>query len=279
MARTTTYDVTIAFRVYPGVSKTPFIHSDNKLKLTETGIRTLRQSLGGKRARFLFLLDNCPPEYRAMILSQLNEADVVFHEYPGIGNLATFKKQIELLLTQTDSDIIMFAEDDYVYRKNELRRAVQLMANNPEADFVTPYDHLDSYTLAIHTAHEYRIMSAEGIHWRTSASTCLTFLTRKSVLSATRRTFESYSKGNWDSSLWFSLTGYNIFNVIALLTSGDTFRFKIIARSWWHGWRQNLFGRRYTLWQPMPSIATHMEKISLAPGIDWDQVVADSEKE
>ena len=40
---------------------------------------------------------------------------------------------------------------------------------------------------------------------------------------------------------------------------------------------QILFGRRYKLWQPIPSIATHMENISLAPIIDWDQVVKDSE--
>ena len=278
MSNSNDYDLTIAYRIYPGISKTPFVHPDNKLKLTEVGIRTLKQSLGHTRAKIIFLLDNCPSEYATMIRFYFDEKDIALHQFNGIGNLATFLKQIELLLAQNHSDIIMFAEDDYVYRRNELSKAISFLRNNKFVDFVTPYDHLDSYLLPIHTRHRYKIIAQEGLHWRTAASTCLTFLTRKKTLKETERTFKSYGSGNWDSSLWFSLTKYNIFDLRTILSIRDWFFFKIILNSWGNGWSQNIFGRKYTLWQPIPSIATHMEKISLAPSIDWDKVVADSEK-
>jgi hypothetical protein len=36
-------------------------------------------------------------------------------------------------------------------------------------------------------------------------------------------------------------------------------------------WRQILFGKRYTLWIPVPSLATHMVSGLLAPYVDWEQ--------
>ncbi|HWA33721.1 MAG TPA: hypothetical protein VG737_06305 [Cyclobacteriaceae bacterium] len=277
MPDTHPYDVVIAYRIYPGVSKTPFIFQNDKLMLTEVGVRTLQQSLGGMHAKIFFLLDNCPPDYKSMIQKYFPDEDIVFLDYPGIGNLATFKKQVELLLEQNFSEVVMFAEDDYVYRTGELRKAIQILKNNQQMGFVTPYDHLDSYLLPIHTKHRYKIISGEGLHWRTSASTCLTFLTSKEILQKTRKTFLTYSNGNWDSSLWFSITGFNIFSLSALgYLFSDQFLFKIIAKSWLYSPLQNLLGKKYSLWQPMPSIATHMEKISLAPNVDWNRVVDES---
>lgn len=271
------YEVVVAYRIYPGVSKIPFVHADNKLKLTELGIRTIKQSFGLTKAKFFFLLDNCPIEYQAMISRYFEKQDVTFLSYNGIGNLATFGKQIDLLLEQVDSEIVMFAEDDYVYRKGELQKAIRLLKNNPQIDFVTPYDHLDSYLLPIHTKHRYEIITQEDLHWRTSASTCLTFLTTKSTLRKSEKTFRSYCKGNWDSSLWFALTKFNVFDIrVMLLPFSHWFLLKTILKSWLTCGSQIIFGRKYKLWQPMPSIATHMERISLAPVIKWEQVVQDS---
>jgi hypothetical protein len=271
------FDIAIAYRIYPGVSKTPFVYPDNKLKLTEVGIQTINQSLGDLKAKFFILLDNCPEEYEHMISVHLQSHSVTFIKYNGIGNLPTFGKQIEILLSQTDSEIIMFAEDDYVYRKNELEKAVHLIKNNPEIEFVTPYDHLDSYILPIHTKYKYEILAKEDLHWRTSASTCLTFLTTRKSLKQTEKVFRSYCKGNWDSSLWFALTKFNVLNPASLfLIFLDLFLFKTVLKSWLFNPGQILFGKKFKLWQSIPSIATHMEKISLAPAVDWEKVVSDS---
>jgi hypothetical protein len=41
--------------------------------------------------------------------------------------------------------------------------------------------------------------------------------------------------------------------------------------AWFFRWRQILFGRRYSLWTPSPSIATHMIAGQEAPGVDWQK--------
>jgi hypothetical protein len=44
---------------------------------------------------------------------------------------------------------------------------------------------------------------------------------------------------------------------------------KIIAKAWFFGGRQILFGKRMKLWVPIPGIATHLDSQALAPAIDW----------
>jgi len=273
------YDLTIAYRIYPNVSKSPFVHKSNKLKLAETGIRTLKASLGKLRARIFFILDNCPDEYEVMILNHFALGDVEFIKPKGVGNFATFSLQIDILLKQTDSDIVFFAEDDYVYQPLMLAHVVKLLKENAQVDFVTPYDSLDSYTFPIHTRHKYEITIFDGLHWRTSASSCLTFLTRKDVLQNTERVLRSYSTGVWDTSIWFSLTKYNVFSLSSIVSFAinDIFQFKAIALSWMKLWFQILFGKKYKLWQPIPSIGTHMEEKFLAPNVDWINVVSRGE--
>jgi hypothetical protein len=270
------YDIVIAYRIYPRVSKIPFVHKDDKLKLTEVGLSTLKNSLAGLHVKFFFILDNCPPEYEALILRYFSEPDLEFIKLSGLGNLATFGIQIDTLLNQNLSEIIYFAEDDYVHRPALFKSAVDLLRQNSTVDFVTLYDHADSYSLPIHTEKKYEIITFGGLHWRTSASTCLTFLTRKSTLKRTASIFRSYCKGNWDSSLWFALTKFNVFDFFSILKYSVTnrFYFKIMILSWINCGTQVLFGRKYKLWQPIPSIATHMEETGVAPNIDWNKVVS-----
>lgn len=274
MSSNHTYDLAVAYRLYPKVSKIPFIFPDNKLKLAEVGVRTLKSSLGMLKAKVFFLLDNCPPEYELMILKYFSPPDLEFVRYDGIGNLRTFGKQIDILLNQSDSEQVFFAEDDYVYRPCQLPTAVSFLQKK-NVDFITPYDHLDSYILPVHTLNRYELVIHGGIHWRTAASTCLTFMTTKSVLRKTQDAFRSYCRGNWDSCLWFALTKYNVFDLKQIIRHlfNDRFLLKTIVLSWMKTGKQILFGRKYTLWQPVPSIATHMEREALAPNIDWLAVV------
>ena len=65
---------------------------------------------------------------------------------PGVGNQATFGKQMDILLQQTDSEFVYFAEDDYVYLPEQFSRMLDFLRAYRDADFVSPYDHLDCYT-------------------------------------------------------------------------------------------------------------------------------------
>ncbi len=274
-----TYDLTIAYRIYPNVSKTPFIHKHDKLKLAETGVRTLKRSLGKLRSKIFFILDNCPIEYEVMILKYFNQTDVEFIKTKGIGNLATFSLQIDLLLKQSYSETVCFAEDDYVYRPELFGVAVNFLNESQKVDFISLYDSLDCYTFPIHTRHKYEIRIFGGLHWRTSASSCLTFITKKSVLKKTEGILRSYTRGAWDSSIWFALTKTNVFNWISLIDYAihDVILFKAVLLSWQKLWFQILLGRKYQLWQPIPSIATHMEERYLAPNVDWMDIVSKEE--
>ncbi len=265
------FDIAIAYRIYPKVSKVPPVFSDDKYKLSELCLKSLAGSLKGLSAKIWVLLDNCPDEYRGLFSNILGEHELEFIELPGVGNNATFRMQADILLGQDDADIVYFAEDDYFYLPGRFGDMVRLITDKG-ADFVTPYDHPDYYSLDIHK-YQSRVIIDNGVHWRTVSTTCMTFMARKSALAKTKRTFLSYSKRNDDASLWMSLTKKKIFNpgLYLKFLFSDFSMFKIMAKSWYFGWMRNLFGKKWELWSPVPSIATHMDSKYLAPGINWPQ--------
>jgi hypothetical protein len=263
------YDLAVAYRIYPRVSKIPALHADNKLALADLCLRSFRASLGNLRVKIFALLDNCPPEYESLFENYFDGGDLELIRLDGIGNQSSFQRQTELLLDQNFSDAVYFAEDDYFYRGP----FAPMLDFLPRADFISPYDHPDYYELPLHPRAQ-EIYAGENQHWRTAASTCMTFLTTKQMLERTEKIFATYADGNLDVSLWMSLTKQTVRNPATLWNlfharkAGPFWHYA--RQSWRRGWRQILFGRRFELWAPIPSIATHIEKAFLAPAIDWE---------
>lgn len=270
------YDLTVAYRIYPKISSFPAVFSDDKYKLSEFCLKSFKKSLGNLKVKMFVLLDNCPPEYEELFLKYFDEEDIDLIKLDGIGNLPTFRLQIEILLKQKFSEIIYFAEDDYFYLPNQFHELIEFLKQNPDANFVSPYDHLDLYTENIHDYKNY-IKISENRHWRTAGSTCLTFLTTKETLKETQKTFLSYSNGNTDWGMWLSLTNNGSDHSKILLKSlihpGNI---KNLFRSFKTNKNQILHGKIWKLWVPIPAIATHMEKKCLAPAIDWEKIMNDS---
>ncbi len=266
------YDLAVAYRIYPGLARTavglPF--SDDKLQLSEICLRSFKESLGTLRVKLWVLLDGCPEEYARLFEKYFDPEDLVLCRLKGVGNQPTFAKQIEILLEQEESELVYFAEDDYVYLPNQLSRMLEFMRSSEDVHFVTPYDHLDCYTLEIHRRATWLRVSGQ-CHWRTAAATCLTFMTRKQTLQRTRQVFQSYNSGNFDCSLWLSLTKQSLFNPVQFLGFAvkDTLFAKVIINAWRFGWRQIFFGEKMKLWAPVPAIATHLNYSALAPLTDW----------
>lgn len=266
------YDLAIAYRIYPKVAKSaiglPF--SEDKLRLSEICLRSLKESLGGLRVKLWVLLDGCPEEYARLFEKYFDAKDLVLLPLPGVGNLATFGKQIDILLDQKESELVYFAEDDYLYLPNQFPQMLDFLRAHKDVHFVTPYDHLDCYTFKIHR-HPKWIRAYGGHHWRTAASTCLTFLTRKETLRQKKMIFKSYCRRNHDCSLWLSLTKKSLFDPLQFFqfVLGEQHFAKIIAKAWLYGWPQILFGRRMRLWTPIPGIATHLDLKGLSPTVDW----------
>jgi hypothetical protein len=80
-----------------------------------------------------------------------------------------------------------------------------------------------------------------------------------------------YGRVSPDLAKWMALTKRRVFNPIAFARWAVTCRFWTgsILLAWYYCWRQILFGKKYTLWIPHPSIATHMVAGMEASGVDW----------
>jgi hypothetical protein len=272
MTRAGKYDVAVAYRIYPRVSE-PALDlgfGDDKYCLSEACLKSFKESLGSLRVKMWAILDGCPPEYEDLFRKYFADSQLVILKLESVGNHRTFAKQIEVLLGQSDAELVYFAEDDYFYLADQFRDMTEFLKSDPEVHFVSPFDHLDCYRLALHRTPKW-IKTYADRHWRTASSTCLTFLTRKETLSKYRAVFESYSRGNFDCSLWLSLTKQRVYNPVFLIRSflAGAFEWKIIVKAWFYCWRQILRGKRLKLWVPIPAIATHLDTRSLSPSVDW----------
>ncbi len=262
-------DLAVAYRIYPGVSKVPAFFANDKLKLSDMCLSSFERALGGLRVKIYAILDGCPDEYVDLFRRTLARHELQILRPDRIGNLPTFSLQIDLLLKETDAEFVYFAEDDYFYSPDALEKMAEFMRANRDVDFVTPYDHPDSYFTS--SRHERHLVRPWGDrYWRTASSTCLTFMTSHAVLRRTASMLRTYSKGNGDCPMWLALT--QKFELASpKIHFADLFRLKIWARTWQYGLGRILLGRRYTLWAPMPTLSTHMESTCLSPLIDWQQ--------
>jgi len=266
------YDLAVCYRIYPGVSRKPIFGFKEKLPLLRLNLETFKASLGDLKIKMWVLLDNCPPPYTGLLNKIFPTTTMEFVRLGGEGNRATFLRQIDILSAQTDSELAYFAEDDYLYLPHSLERTVRFMRQHPEVDFATAYDHPDYNTKFIHHGRGLEIVD-NGSRWRTVASTCLTFMARRRTLAESASVFKTYDK-NPDLAIWMALTKKRVCNPWSWVGSArDGLFFSAShALAWRYAWRQILFGKRRTLWAPIPSLITHMESSGLAPGVDWNKL-------
>jgi hypothetical protein len=260
-------DLAIAYRIYPRISKVPAIFPDDKFQLSALCLHSFKKALGDLKIKIWVLLDGCPEEYGELFRNAFTPEELELIHLDKVGNLATFSMQIDLLVRQTEAPFVYFAEDDYFYFPDAIVKMLEFARGNPSADFVTAYDHSDLYTLSY--SRERHLIKAFGdCHWRTLSSTCLTFLASKKALLQSQHTLRTYSRGNNDCSMWLVLTQKaEILNFRVHWHDVQTLKIWLLAVRW--GLMQVLFGRRYKLWSPLPTAATHMESPCLAPLIDW----------
>jgi len=207
------WDIAVCCRIYPRVSKDPIFAFTDKLSLVRLNLESFKLALGNLRVRIWILLDNCPPAYKKMICDLFPENGLDIIDLPGEGNRRTFERQIGILSRQTDADLVYFAEDDYLYLPGSIEQAVMFFRQNPDADFATLYDHPDYRSLRIHNLSRAD-QRTDGTHqWKTVVSTCLTFMTRRPVLTETAEVLNTYRKGNSDLGVWMALTKKSVFHL------------------------------------------------------------------
>lgn len=273
------YDLAVAWRIYPQISTSgnpPPIFSDNKLKLAEFCLHSYRNSLGGLRVKMWALLNGCPPEYEAMFKRIWPREDLVLMPYPGVGAGTTVGEQTRILAEQTDAEFVHLAEDDYFYLPGQVETAVEFFRQNPDADFIAPYESSDFYTADLHRMR-FEQRQFAGKIWSACISATHTFMARQSSLRECRGLVEGLvrtHKGRTipDLAMWMALTKKRVFNPVKFVRWTLTRRWfwaGSIVLCWYYCWRQLSSGRRYKLWSPHPCLATHMVQGLEAPGVDW----------
>lgn len=263
--------IAVAYRIYPGISKKPAYFSDDKRKMAELCFFSLIKALGNCEYHIWVILDNCPVSYEDIFTKHCLKEKLTFIHDKGIGNALTFEHQLNILLEQQFSDIIMFAEDDYFYLKNAVQEGVDFLQSRDDVDFVTLFDHKNYYDLPLHLIKGEKI-SHNDREWKTVNSTCLTFITRKKSIKDTLNIFLTYKQKNYDASIWLAITKLGVWSK-ALWREAlrDKLHRLIIIKLFLFSPLRVLFGKSKQLWCPYPTLATHMESEDLAPEIDWQK--------
>jgi hypothetical protein len=266
------FDLAVCYRIYPGVSRDPVFGFKEKLPLVRLNLETFKESLGDLKIKLWVLLDNCPPVYAELLKTIFPHTPMELIPLNGEGNGRTFLRQVEILSSQTDADLVYFAEDDYLYLPRSLECTVNFMRRHPDADFATPYYHADFDSKYVHQFRGAEICE-DNSRWRTVASTCLTFMARREAVAESAAVFKTYLK-NSDLGIWMALTKKRVCNPWSWIRSlGDGLYFSAShALAWRYAWQQILFGKRRTLWSPTPALITHMDISGLSPGVAWEKI-------
>ena len=266
------YDLVVAYRICPKISKVPPIYPDNKLKLSELCLKSFKESTKGLRVKIYALLDNCPVEYEQLFRNNFNDQDLEILNLVNFGNKKTFKKQIDILSKQNDSDIVYFAEDDYFYIKN-LRNMVDFLKSK-KGDFVTPYEHPGCYD--VNHMIQNKIETFKGQKYVSVQHACLTFMTTRENLLINKRYLLIFS--DWfgsDFVVWGCVTlGVRYFRYTKLLFNYKNFSIenvKVYGSMFFFAIHRFIFNKKYKLFMPVGTLATHMESNFLSPSIDWDK--------
>lgn len=266
------YDLVVAYRICPVPAKNPALFAGDKYRLSKLCLESFARSLSGLRVKIYALLDNCPPEYSELFRSNFPAEDLEIINLDKCGNKGTFRKQIELLSKQEDSEVVYFAEDDYLYVKN-IANMVSFIRSG-QTDFATPYEHPACYGGEHAIKNETEDFS--GQKYVTVQHACLTFMATRKTLRKNKRYLLIFS--NWfgsDFVVWGCITlGFRFFQQLRFFFWRKNFNIenlKVYGSMIIFAGHRFLFNIKDRLMMPVGSFATHMEKNCLAPGIDWNQ--------
>jgi len=263
------YDLTIAYRIYPKISKVPAIYPNDKYKMSEICLKSFVKSLGNLNVKIYVIFDGCGDEYRELFSKEFANFEYEFINVDSIGNGKTFKLQLDLLY-KADSDFVYFAEDDYFYLDNSIKELLDFAKNN-NVDFTTAYDHLDHYNHKLHKNSYPEIIEYKSKKYTKRLTTTMTFLAKKESLIESYDIFETYSRNNWDNSMWLAITSNKLINPFEFirLSCRDLQMLKMYIKAFIYTSKYLLGRKKYSLWIPNLGTATHLDNKFLSPDVDW----------
>jgi hypothetical protein len=201
----------------------------------ESCFRNLLSTLN-KNINLTILYDNKIPGNN-WIHKYKNQNDIEFIEFEGGGDWESFIFMKTIIDSKNipQTDLLYFLENDYLHEKNWTHKILELYSTYSGLNYVSLYDHNDKYFLPMYKDLTSKIITTNSHHWRTTPSTCASFIIEKSLYDL-------------DKDILFSIPG-------------DHNKFLYL----------NETRNRYVL-TPIPGLSTHCMEGLMSPTIDWKHI-------
>ena len=134
-----------------------------------------------------------------------------------------------------ENDLVYFLENDYLHVPGWLTKVSELFYTYENLNYVSLYDHNDKYFLLMYDDLVSKIITTANHHWRTTPSTCGSFIINKKILDEDYDVLSSMP-GDHNKFLWL-----------------------------------NEHRSRFVL-TPIPGLSTHCMKGLLSPAINWNEI-------
>ena len=134
-----------------------------------------------------------------------------------------------------DDDLIYFLENDYLHVNDWDKHVLNLYQTYNNLNYVTLYDHYDKYFAPLYEDLVSKIFATYTCHWRTTPSTCGSFIISKKLW---KEDYNFHVSIEGDHNKWIAL---------------------------------NQEKERFIL-SPLPGLSTHCMETLLTPTIDWQKI-------
>ena len=134
-----------------------------------------------------------------------------------------------------ESDLIYFLENDYLHTQGWVNKLIELFSTYKLLHYVSLYDHNDKYFLPQYEDLVSKIFVTENHHWRTTPSTCGSFIITRELLEL----------------------DYDIHTSV----SGDHNKFLQLGEE-----------RNRMVITPIPGLSTHCMEGLMSPTINWKNI-------
>jgi len=134
-----------------------------------------------------------------------------------------------------DTDLIYFLENDYLHTPDWVEKTLDIFQTFAGLNYISLYDHNDKYFLPMYEDLTSKIFSTNKHHWRTTPSTCGSFIIPKNIFE---EDFKEHTEIKGDHNKFLHLTQTK---------------------------------NRFIL-TPIPGLSTHCMEGLLSPTVNWLQI-------
>ena len=152
--------------------------------------------------------------------------------------MGSFFKTCDIIKNNPDiqqDDLIYFLENDYLHVPGWIYKIFELFQRYDGLDYVSLYDHNDKYFLPMYDNLVSKIVTTETHHWRTTPSTCGSFVVSKQTFD---QDYDILSSMVGDHNKWLWLNQH----------------------------------RNRSVLSPIPGLSTHCMGSLLSPTIPWENI-------